>query len=831
MGGVNKMIEKTEIDCNDLSIESYQKFLSSKLSTFYSVKGRKVFINNVIFDIEKLKDTSDCSDFLFDYQKFIVNLALQKQRYAVFGDCGLGKTLIFLEFIKKLKYILKGKKIMIISPLAVIKQTIAEELKFYGESTIKNLHKQDFYEWLNDENAEQIGIINFDKFRNSLILKGKVGAVILDESSILKSGIGVIRNNIIDTFRSVPFKLCCTATPAPNDRQEYANHSTFLEYTRSNNEFFAKFFVNKENGWEIKPHGLKYFYEELSNWSIYLRNPENYGFNNNIKDLPVPEFIIENIKWTDEQKKYMKRSYIGDSNDDIFTRKNYYLQLSKGFIRNGNKFTYVDSGKFNHIIDILEKNPDKQTIIWTVYNEEEKIIKNLLKEKGYSLNNINGSTPEEQRSYIVRDFSEKKFQILISKPRLLGFGINLPFVTVHIFNGMNDSYEQFYQAVRRSYRYGATEQLKVYIPVTHAESKVLNNVMSKKDTFEIDSINQEKHFVSNLKNELNKFRGEEMETKNVFAETVSKENTGENWKLYMADSIIKLRDMEKESIDFSVFSPPFSSLFTYSEKLGDIGNSREGNEEEFSLHFEFFLKGLFDVMKSGRNVCCHVQQLSTFKSLDGFVGTKDFRGCVIELFQKSGFIYFGEFTIKKNPQIQAIRNKVRSLSFSQLEKSRIGSKPGYNDSVLIFKKPGDSVVDVNDETGPSRDEWINWATGVWNDIKGTDTLNTYSAKSEDDVKHICPLQLEVIRRCIRLYTNKGEIVLDPFNGIGSCGVVSLELQRKYIGIELKKEYYDESVKNFRKIGILDINKIKKENIRNILKDSKVLDSQSIYDFD
>lgn len=810
-----------------LSLENYNDFLKSKLSPFYTVKNRKIIIKNITFDINKLHNNIKLSNYLFDYQKFIINLALQKQRFAVYSDCGTGKTAIFLEWIKQLKNIIQDKKILIVSPLAVIKQTIEEENKFYGKYTIKNLYKKNITEWLNSKD-NQIGIINYDKFHNSIDFNNKIGAVVLDESSILKNGMGVIRNSLVESFRGVPFKLCCTATPAPNDRQEYANHSTFLEYTRSNNEFFAKFFVNKEKakgGWSIKPHGFKYFYKELSNWSVYLRNPEHYGFCNNIKNLPEPKFIIDNIEWTEEQKKYLNNNYFNNNdnnNVDLFTKKTFYLQLSKGFIKNKNgKFETINSNKYNHILDIIKNNPNKQIMIWAMFNEEEKRLIRFLKENNISVNNITGSTHEEIRSEIVKDFKEKKFQVLISKPKLLGFGINLPFVNVQIFSGLNDSYEQFYQAVRRSYRYGATEQLKIYIPITSIEKKVYNNIINKKDMFEFDSLNQEKHFIKFLDDELKRFNGEKIKDKKMVNEIKNIKADGEDWKLYLSDSIIKLRNMEKESIDFSIFSPPFANLFAFSEKLGDMGNSRDNNEHEFSLHMEFFLNGLYSVMKTGRNVCCHVQQLSTYKCLDGFIGTKDFRGLIVELFKKAGFIFFGEFVIGKNPQAQAIRNKVRSLTFAQLNRDRLGSHPGFNDYILIFKKSGDTKIRINDETGPTTNEWINWASGIWTDIRETDTLNTKPAKSDDDVKHISPLQLEVIRRCIRLYTNKGDTVFDPFNGIGSSGVVSLELARKYIGIELKKEYFDESVKNLSKINLLDIDKIRKENIKHKLKSMKI----------
>jgi len=796
-----------EIDCQSLSLETYEEFLKTKLSPFYNIIGRKIYVEDSQVTLEDIKDVSDLEPHLFDYQKFIVKLALKKQRYAIFADCGLGKTAMFLSWARHLNKQLNHKKILIISPLAVISQTLEEEKKFYNDCMIEDIHNKPIQEWIDDEKS-LIAITNYDKFHKKINHNGKIGAVILDESSILKNETGKIRTSIIESFRDVQFKLCCTATPAPNDREEYANHSTFLNYTRSNNEFYSQFFINKDNGWEIKPHALEYFYKHLAQWSIYLNNPQNYNFNNNVKDIPSPEFIELKTEWTKEQNQYVKNFFVSD----IMTKKHFYLKLSKGFIEKDNKISYIESNKIKQIKEIINNHNDSQIIIWVTYNQEDKILLKEL-EKKYSVKSISGETDEEKRAEIIKDFRNGKFKILISKAKLLGFGINLPFVDVQIFSGINDSYEQFYQCIKRSYRYGQKKSLKIYIPVTEIEKKILNNILSKKETYETDSLNQEKKFISFLKDEINLFNGGkimETEVKNESNETnLIIDN---DYSMYLGDSIKRLSELKENSIDLSIFSPPFSSLFTYSKEISDMGNSRD-SIDEFNLHFEYFLDRLFKVMKEGRMTCCHVQQLANFKNLSGFVGTKDFRGKVIELFQKAGFIFFGEFVIAKNPQAQAIRNKVRSLSFAQLDRNRLGSRPAYNDFVLIFRKGLDYIDVVNDSDAPSREEWINWACGVWTDIKETDTLNTGTSKTEEDIKHVCPLQLEVIRRCIRLYSNKNEVVLDPFNGIGSTGVVALQLKRKYIGIELKKEYFEESIRNFKKLGMISHNKI--ENIRSI----------------
>lgn len=266
----------------------------------------------------------------------------------------------------------------------------------------------------------------------------------------------------------------------------------------------------------------------------------------------------------------------------------------------------------------------------------------------------------------------------------------------------------------------------------------------------------------------------------------------DDYQLILGDSVAILNDpamIPDNSIPFAVFSPPFVNLFTYSNELEDMGNSEDA---EFALHFLFFLRGLYRVMMPGRVVCLHLSQVATKKAVEGYVGLKDFRGDVIRWCQEAGFIYYGEWAIKKDPQMQAIKEKVTTLQFATLERDSLNSRPGLSDFILILKKPGEAAVKVKNDI--TRNEWINWAAGVWDDIHEGDTLNVRGTKGDDD-KHVCPMNLEVIRRCTRLYSNKKELVLSPFMGIGSEGVVAAELDRRYIGIELKDSYFDAACRN------------------------------------
>ncbi len=267
--------------------------------------------------------------------------------------------------------------------------------------------------------------------------------------------------------------------------------------------------------------------------------------------------------------------------------------------------------------------------------------------------------------------------------------------------------------------------------------------------------------------------------------------------------------LQPDSVDLCVTSIPFGSLFMYSGKTEDIGNNKDGIDLEasqFGLHMRFFIEQLFRVMKPGCNACIHIQQLLTTKVQHGYMGRRDFRGAVVEQFSRGGFEWKGEFVIPKNPQAAAQRLKLHSLLFVTGKKNARDLAPFMNDYVMIFQKPGEAVPvpairdrHENPKGWLSTEEWIRDASGVWKDIRETDVLEGHKdVKEEGDEKHICPLQLEVIRRLVRLYSNPGELVLDPFMGIGSTGYVAVEQGRKTAGFELKESYHRQAVRNIEK---------------------------------
>ena len=287
--------------------------------------------------------------------------------------------------------------------------------------------------------------------------------------------------------------------------------------------------------------------------------------------------------------------------------------------------------------------------------------------------------------------------------------------------------------------------------------------------------------------------------------------TSEHFTAYLGDSCERLKEIATDSIGLSVCSPPFASLFVYSPSLRDLGNS--GDREQFIEHYKFIIREQLRVTMPGRIACVHVQQLTTTKSTHGAVGMTDFRGQVIAAFQEEGWIYHGEATVWKDPQAQSIRTKSFSLAFATKNRDSSMSRPALADYLLLFRKPGDNPIPIKNDV--TNDEWIDWASPIWLDsadggspdgtnlapvwlgIRETNTLNTRAAKDNGDEKHIAPLQLDFIERCIRLWSNPDELVLSPFMGIGSEGYVALKLGRRFVGCELKASYWRQAVINLR----------------------------------
>ncbi len=296
--------------------------------------------------------------------------------------------------------------------------------------------------------------------------------------------------------------------------------------------------------------------------------------------------------------------------------------------------------------------------------------------------------------------------------------------------------------------------------------------------------------------------------------------TNNQWSLHHGDCIPHMaEEMEPKSVDMAIFSPPFPSLYAYTSSESDIGNTDTVGPEA-KLHLGFFFKALARVLKPGRVAVVHVCQIARMKR-SGEVGLCDFRGINIRLGERAGLIYEYDWCVRKNPQAQAIRTRSRELQFAGLESDRAKQRGAIADYLIKFRAPGDNTVPIVSKGDVSRNQWIEWAEAAWMDIRETETLNVRGTKGEGDTKHICPLQLDVIERVVRLYSNPGELVFSPFAGIGSEGYMALRLGRRFHGCELKDEYVATAKSNLAKA----VRKVTTAKQANLFADEE---SESVY---
>jgi hypothetical protein len=677
---------------------------------------------------------------LFDFQRFIVKRALSSGKYAIFADCGLGKTLMQLEWSYQVCNNTSGK-VLILAPLAVVGQTIQEANKF-GIS------------------LANIDIINYEQLSN--IDCSIYSGVVLDESSILKNFEGETKKQILDSFAQTPYKLACTATPSPNDPMELGNHSEFLD-VMSRNEMLAMYFVHdggETSKWRLKGHCIKLFYQFVGSWSIMLNKPSDIGFNVDGYDLPKLN-LIENQIITESRNN----GTLFNSTAISATNFNDELRLTK-------------IERLNEVVKIIKSKPDENFLIWIKQNEEGELLKKLLPEAI----EVKGSDTNEWKKEKLLGFANNEFKILITKTKIASFGMNYQNCNNQIFASLDFSFEGLYQAIRRSYRFGQKNEVNIYLITTDTMSNVKQAIDQKQKQFEIMQDEMAKAVNDNINNNI---------LLNIDYDTDKEEN--EWYKIERGDCVRLIQNLPNESIGLSVFSPPFAELYTYSDHIEDMGNSKDYNE--FLLQFGFLIKELYRVMMSGRNVAVHCMDLPIQKGKHGFIGLRDFSGLLLRAFEDAGFIYASRITIWKDPVVEMQRTKALGLLHKQVKKDSTMSRVGIPDYVMIFRKDGERNNPVTNTDLPV-DLWQKYASPVWMDIDYGNTLQGYrNARDEKDEKHICPLQLETIERIVHLYSNKGDTVFTPFMGIGSEVYQAVKMGRKGIGFELKESYFSLAKKN------------------------------------
>lgn len=718
---------QTDVVC---SKGSYLDFLQTK---------QKIHILSG-FDVNE----KELNNNMFDFQKFIVKRALKAGKYAIFADCGLGKTLMQLEWANQVCKETKSK-VLILAPLAVVGQTIQEGLKFGIDMT--NIDVQ---------NYEQLDNIDYSVY----------SGIVLDESSILKNFEGAIKKQIIDNFISTPYKLACTATPSPNDPMELGNHSEFLD-VMSRNEMLAMYFVHdggETAKWRIKGHAVKMFYQFVGSWAIMLNKPMDIGFEMIGYDLPKLNLLENQIKTSIRDNGSL-------FNNAIISATNFNQEL---------RLTKIE--RLDEVVKLVNDKPDENFIIWIKQNEEGEMLKKLLP----NAIEVKGSDSNEWKKEKLLGFANNEFRILITKTKIASFGMNYQNCRNQIFASLDFSFEGLYQAIRRSYRFGQKNEVNIYLITTDTMANVKQAIDTKQKQFEIMQEEMAKAVNLNL-------AGQIMQT-GTFDTT---EENNEWYSIQRGDCVQLIENVKDESIGLSVFSPPFAELYTYSNHIEDMGNSKDYNE--FLHQFGYLIKQLFRVMMQGRNVAVHCMDLPVQKGKHGYIGLRDFSGLLLKAFEDAGFVYASRVTIWKDPVIEMQRTKALGLLHKQVKKDSTMSRVGIPDYVMIFRKDGERNNPVTNAE-LSVDLWQKYASPVWMDINYSNTLQGFrNGREENDEKHICPLQLDTIERLIHLYSNKNDTVLTPFMGIGSEVYQAVKMGRKGVGFELKESYFDLAKANLKAV--------------------------------
>jgi len=593
-----------------------------------------------------------------------------------------------------------------------------------------------------------------------------VAGVVLDESSILKAFMGKTRIRLTKAFEDTPYRMCCTATPAPNDYTELGQHAEFLSVVTAP-EMLATWFLNdtaNTGDWRLKKHAADDFWRWVASWAACVSHPSDLGFNDD--GFTLPKLNIEAVLVDVDETE--------GAFDELFRNS----ELSATNVNREMRMTLKDRCK--SIADLIKTSKDKWAV-WCNLNAEQDELEQQID----NAVSVRGCDRDEHKTSREREWRLGNAQTIISKGSIFGYGMNWQ----HCHNLTyfpSFSFEDFYQVVRRFYRYGQREPVNCYVVLPRTANNVLRTLREK----------IQKHAVMK-------------EAMRFSAEHITKHNTIQfmkpdlsikktpNWTMCHGDAVRFSETIEAESVDLSIFSPPFADLFVYSADAQDMGNN--SSMEDFMTQFGFLVKQLFRVTKPGRLCAVHCADLLATKWKDGEIELKNFSGNIIDAFRNEEWLYHCRVTIWKDPVVEMQRTKSLGLLHKQLLKDSAMSRVGSPEYVLLFRKPGVNAEPISHERGDYPvEQWQKDASPVWTDIRQTVVLNGRQARDNKDEKHICPLQLDTINRVLRLYSNPGDLVYSPFAGIGSEGYCSLLMKRRFVGSELKRSYFDLAVSYLQK---------------------------------
>ncbi|RLD25484.1 MAG: DNA methylase [Bacteroidetes bacterium] len=717
-----------------------------RLETFLQKKQKRTVKTG--FEVDENKLNPAC----FAAQKKVIIDALSAGRYAIFADTGLGKTLMQLEWAR---LVLKhtGKPVLILSPLVIVDQTINEGKKFSVD-----------VDHLIDAPENKIYITNYEQLKN--IDCSVFSGIVLDESSILKNYNGATKQLIIENFKNTPFKLACTATPSPNDELELGNHSEFLGVMTSQSMRSIFFTTDKSrdkgNKYRLKRHGIKKFYKWVNSWAVMFSKPTDLGFNDDERYNLPPLNMIERM---------VKVEMTDFENGQLFKNPNVSATTYNKELRNTLTERMAEVAKI-----VNEERPNETFLIWVNQDAEGKALRKLIPKAV----EVKGSDKPETKTKNLLAFANNEIRVLITKTKIAKFGLNLQYVknANMIFASLNFSFEGIYQAIRRMLRFGQLNQVNVWLITIATMANVKKSINNKEAK---DS--QMREMMIKTMNEKEDYQIKPIKRKEV---------NNDNYLAVKGDSMELIKEVKSNSMDFTFFSPPFSNMYVFSNAIQDLSNCTD--YDEFMEHFEFIVPELHRITKDGRMVAMHVMQTTTLKGADGYYSIVDFRGDLIRMFQEHGFYFHAEVTIRKDPQLAAVRTKNHQLMWGTTKKNSLNNRPGLADYIIVLRKGKEVDLETQVNRGIPFNIWCEYAEPIWPDINESDTVKYRDATGEGDERHITPTQIEPIRRLLMMYTNVGDTCYTPFSGSGTELAEFIKAGCYGIAHELKDSYFEKTIK-------------------------------------
>lgn len=751
-------------------MSDYQQFLASKHTA----------VRPVGVDV----DAAAVHPALFPFQRDIVCWAVRLGRAALFEECGLGKTFQQLEWAR-LVAAETGGKVLILAPLAVAHQTISEAAKL--DITLAYVRSQD-----EADAAGPLVITNYDMIK--AFDASQFAGVVLDESSILKAFSGATKKRLITMFQHTPYRLACTATPSPNDVVELGNHAEFLGVMESH-EMLARWFINdqgKAGSYRLKGHATADYWRWVTSWAVCISKPSDLGPQYDDGGFLLPPLELhETVVAVDYSRAHEHgRLFLDDT-------------VSATAIWAEKRSTLAE--RVAAAAAIIRLEPEEPWIVWCDTNDEADALQRLLPDAI----EVRGSQTLAEKERRLNAFTDGQSRIIITKAEIAGFGLNWQHCGRQVFAGVNFSFEKLYQSLRRSLRYGRHAPVVAHLIYSETEGNVRATLRAKQ---EAHTAMQQQMNAAMLEHGL--FRDDAAKALQPAETDVAR---GDDWTLYLGDCVTETKRLPDDSVHFSIFSPPFSNLYIYSESEADMGNCAD--DAEFFQHFEYLIDELWRVTVPGRLVAVHCKDLPRYQSAHGAAGLYDFPGALVRAFEARRWQFHSRVTIWKNPQIESTRTNNYGLLFASFSNRAEVTRQGMADYVIVFRKwtddmtvgqvkqartPGDYIGQnppppFDDDRDYAIAVWQRYASPVWFDIDQTRVLNYQIARDDRDEKHICPLQLDVVARSVDLWTNRGETVFSPFAGVGSEGYEALRLGRKFIGIELKRSYFDLAIHHLKDV--------------------------------